>query len=101
MLCVYGHHKYVYTSCAGIDFRRQILMSNINPRAVKVVSHEPKFTQIATTALRTKNREFANFFHDKKVVKYAVNCSQVVLRASQDILTNMIKSIVKIRQIVA
>ena len=78
MLWVYGHHKYFYTYTAGIDFTRQILMSNINPRAVKVVFHEPKLTRIATTALRTKNREFANFFHDKKIV----------LRDSQDILTN-------------
>ena len=30
------HYKYVYSYHAGIDFSRQILMSEVNPRAVRV-----------------------------------------------------------------
>ena len=46
MLWVYGHYKYFYSYCAGIDFgphnltssvcRRQILTSNVNPHALRV-----------------------------------------------------------------
>ena len=36
MLCVYGHKKYCYSQSVRIDFRRQILTSKIDPRAVRV-----------------------------------------------------------------
>ena len=36
MLCVYGHYIYVYAYSAGIDFRRQILTSKVDPRTVRV-----------------------------------------------------------------
>ena len=35
MLWVYGHNKYVPSYSAGIDFRRQILTSKVDPRAVR------------------------------------------------------------------
>ena len=36
MLYVYGHHKYVYSYSAGIDFGRQNLTSKVDPRAERV-----------------------------------------------------------------
>ena len=41
MLCVYGHYEYFYSYSVGIDsesdvYRRQILTSKIDPRAVRV-----------------------------------------------------------------
>ena len=36
MLWVYSHYKYVYFYSAEIDFRRQNLMSKVDPRAVRV-----------------------------------------------------------------
>ena len=45
MLWVYGHYKYVYFYCLGIDLRRQIyvqrrqiLTSKVDPRAERVNS---------------------------------------------------------------
>ena len=35
MLWVYGHYKY-YSYSAGIDYRRQVLTSKVDPRAVRV-----------------------------------------------------------------
>ena len=45
MLWVYGHYEYFNSYSAGIDFRRQILTSKIDPRAVRVkvslsIAHE-------------------------------------------------------------
>ena len=36
VLWVYGHYKYIYSYSAGIDFRRQILTSKVDPRSVGV-----------------------------------------------------------------
>ena len=36
MLWVYGQYKYVYSYSAGIDFSRQILTTEVDPRAVRV-----------------------------------------------------------------
>ena len=36
MVWVYGHYKYFYSYSAGIDFRRQILSTKLDPRAVRV-----------------------------------------------------------------
>ena len=35
MLVVYGHYKYVCSYRTGIDVRRQILTSKVDPRAVR------------------------------------------------------------------
>ena len=36
MLLVYGQYKYCYSYSAGIDFRRQILTTKVDPRAIRV-----------------------------------------------------------------
>ena len=36
MLMVDGHYKYFYSYSAGIDFRRQIPASEVDPRTVRV-----------------------------------------------------------------
>ena len=36
VLWVYNQYKYIYSYSAGINFRRQILTSKIDPRAVRV-----------------------------------------------------------------
>ena len=36
VLWVYGHYKYFYSYSAGIDFRRQILTSKVDPRTERV-----------------------------------------------------------------
>ena len=36
MLWIYSRYKYVYSHSAGIDFRRQILTSKVDPRTVRV-----------------------------------------------------------------
>ena len=33
---VYGDYKYCYSYSAGIDFRRQILTTKVDPRAIRV-----------------------------------------------------------------
>ena len=35
MLYVYEHYKYVYFYSVGIDFRRQILTSKVDPHTVR------------------------------------------------------------------
>ena len=36
MLYVYGHSKYFDSYSVGTDFRRQMLTTNVGPRAVRV-----------------------------------------------------------------
>ena len=36
MLWVYDHYKYFYSHSAGIDLRRQILTTKVDPRTVRV-----------------------------------------------------------------
>ena len=54
MLWVYGRYKCCYSDSAGIDFRRQILMSKIDPRAVRV------------KPLRTNRAVFNPFYQPSK-----------------------------------
>ena len=42
MLLFYGHYIYVYSYSAGIDFRRQILTSKVDPRTVRVKAVLPE-----------------------------------------------------------
>ena len=40
MSWVYNHYKYVYSYSAGIDFRRQILTTKVDPRTVRVKKYK-------------------------------------------------------------
>ena len=42
MLWVYGHYKYFNSFSAGIDFRRQILTSKVDPRTEMVKANLTK-----------------------------------------------------------
>ena len=55
MLLVYGHYKYVYSYSAGIDSRRQILTSRVDPRTKRVKHPQFYLVQQGMPYLSTRN----------------------------------------------